>query len=105
MKKLLFLLLAIPVAHVSLAAVSDHVTQYEITWYFDKAYTVGQFANGDWWVLGPVTITRITPDYRLRDFWDFTTSKTKGVVFHWINGWQVNPSTAEAGVRRDPARF
>jgi len=84
-------------AVVTHAAVSDHVTQYEITWTFDKAYTVGQFANGDWWVLGPVTITGMSPDYRLRDFWDFTASKAKGVVFHWINGWQVNPSTQNQG--------
>src|SRR5271157_4033615 len=95
MKKLLFLLLSISTAHVSFAAVADHVTQDEITWSFDKPYTVGQFANGDWWVLGPVVVTAITPDYRLRDFWDFTVAKTKGVVLHQINGWQVNPSTGQ----------
>ncbi len=36
-----------------------------IVFTFDKAYTCGQFANGDWWVTGdaggPVTITSITP--------------------------------------------
>lgn len=36
-----------------------------IVFTFDKAYTCGQFANGDWWVAGdaggPVTITSITP--------------------------------------------
>jgi hypothetical protein len=38
------------------------VSQHDITWEFDGDYTVGQFANGDWWVVGPVTLTAITPD-------------------------------------------
>lgn len=37
------------------------VSQYGITWTFDKAYTVGKYANGDWWVKGPVVVTSITP--------------------------------------------
>ncbi len=37
------------------------VNQWGITWNFDRAYPVGQFANGDWWVVGPVTIVSITP--------------------------------------------
>ncbi|RMF85268.1 MAG: hypothetical protein D6744_01685, partial [Planctomycetota bacterium] len=37
------------------------VSQWGITWTFDKAYPVGQFVNGDYWVLGPVVITSITP--------------------------------------------
>ena len=52
------------------------VYQYGITWIFDKAYVCGQFANGDPWVLGPIIITRITPD--------FDGSK---------NGWEVNPAS------------
>ena len=77
---------------LGMAATADRVSQYEFTWYFDHAYTVGQFANGDWWVIGPVTITNITPTYRVRDFYDFTTARTKGVVLKKINGWQVNPT-------------
>ncbi|MBX3465197.1 MAG: hypothetical protein KF830_18675, partial [Planctomycetes bacterium] len=37
------------------------VGQWGITWTFDQAYQVGQFCNGDWWVVGPVTVTSITP--------------------------------------------
>jgi hypothetical protein len=37
------------------------ITQFEITWTFDCDYPAGQFANGDWWVVGPVRITGITP--------------------------------------------
>jgi hypothetical protein len=37
------------------------ITQYGITWKFDREYPVGQFVNGDWWVVGPVTVVSVTP--------------------------------------------
>lgn len=37
------------------------VTHNNITWTFNGDYTVGQYVNGDYWVLGPVTIVNITP--------------------------------------------
>jgi hypothetical protein len=37
------------------------VTRHGITWTFSQDKVVGNFANGDWWVVGPVTITSITP--------------------------------------------
>jgi hypothetical protein len=37
------------------------VSQWGITWTFSTDRPTGQFVNGDWWVLGPVTITGITP--------------------------------------------
>jgi hypothetical protein len=39
------------------------VTQWGITWHFNHDYTVGHYANGDFWVLGPVTIDSITPHF------------------------------------------
>ena len=39
---------------------ANSITRDEITWTFDQAYQVGQFVNGDWWVVGPVTIASIT---------------------------------------------
>ena len=39
----------------------DSVSQYGMTWTFDKPARVGQFVNGDFYVVGPVTITAITP--------------------------------------------
>jgi hypothetical protein len=42
-------------------ATSDTITQYGITWTFDREYPVGQYVTGDWWVVGPVTITDISP--------------------------------------------
>ena len=50
------------------------VTQDGITWTFDRAYPTGQYINGDWWVVGPVTIVHISPE------WDGTR-----------HGSQVNP--------------
>jgi len=37
------------------------ISQYGITWEFDRPVRCGQFINGDWWVTGPVTIVKITP--------------------------------------------
>ncbi len=50
----------------SLAAVSQvgSASQFGITWQFAGAAPCGQFVNGDWWVIGPVSITRITPESR-----------------------------------------
>jgi hypothetical protein len=40
---------------------AESVTQFGITWTFDGAYPVGRFANGDFWVVGPVTIAEVSP--------------------------------------------
>jgi len=37
------------------------ISQYGITWTFQKPTRVGQFINGDWYVVGPVTIEGIDP--------------------------------------------
>ncbi len=39
----------------------DSVSQYGMTWTFEKPARVGQFVNGDFYVVGPVTITAIAP--------------------------------------------
>ena len=39
------------------------ITQYGITWEFSEHVTVGQFVNGDYYVVGPVTVVSITPEY------------------------------------------
>jgi hypothetical protein len=54
------------------------VSQHGITWTFDKDYPSGRFANGDYWVVGPVKIVSITPRS--------TTSSGRT-----INGSMVNP--------------
>ena len=61
------------------------VARHDITWTFDKAYRVGQFVNGDPWVLGPVTIASVAPG------WDGA-----------VNGTQVDPPVArEQGFRKE----
>jgi hypothetical protein len=39
----------------------ENVSQYGITWTFDRPARVGHFINGDWYVVGPVTVKAITP--------------------------------------------
>lgn len=39
----------------------ESVSQYGITWTFAQPARVGQFINGDWYVVGPVTVSQITP--------------------------------------------
>ncbi|NLN65085.1 MAG: hypothetical protein GX144_06725, partial [Clostridiaceae bacterium] len=50
------------------------ITKDGITFYFSESRTIGKFANGDFWVLAPVMITKITPDFD-----------------GYNNGWEVNP--------------
>jgi len=40
------------------------VSQYGVTWIFEKPVRAGQFVNGDWYVVGPITITAIEPKPR-----------------------------------------
>jgi hypothetical protein len=39
----------------------ESVSEYDITWTFDKPARVGQFINGDFYVVGPVTVVKIDP--------------------------------------------
>ena len=50
------------------AEVADHISQYGITWTFDKAYPIGQFCTGDYWVVGPVNVIQITTDLHAQGF-------------------------------------
>ena len=65
-------------APASSGTLASSISQFGITWTFDKDYPVGQFANGDWWVVGPVTIVDIDP-----------RSVSGGRV---MNGSMINPS-------------
>lgn len=52
---------ATPTAKLAPVAFRKQVSQYGITWTFDKPAKTGQFITGDWWVQGPVTIVSISP--------------------------------------------
>ena len=75
--------LMVPTALIAATASSvtfnSNASSASITFSFDKAYEVFQYANGDWGVVtgtgGIVTITSISPAY--------TTGR---------NGWEVNPT-------------
>ena len=69
------------------ADAATSVSQFEFTWKFSQDRTVGQFANGDWWVVGPVTITSITPA---------DTNPNDGIDMH---GTMVNPVHAAPNVK------
>lgn len=43
------------------AETATQVSQYGITWTFDSPHEVGQFASGDYWVVGPVNIVSVSP--------------------------------------------
>jgi hypothetical protein len=65
---LTFIAIAFTIGHsyaegASVAALSTQssITKDSITWTFSQAVPVGQFVNGDYYVVGPVTVTSITP--------------------------------------------
>ena len=51
-------LLALVSAH---AETASQVSQYGVTWTFDRPREVGRFVTGDHWVVGPVTIVSVSP--------------------------------------------
>lgn len=49
-------------AAIALAEPVSSITQYGVTWTFDKEYESGQFATGDHWVVGPVNVVSVSPE-------------------------------------------
>lgn len=66
-------------AGVNVARAATAISQFGITWTFDRDYPSGQFANGDYWVVGPVKIVEISP----------RSETTDGRT---INGSMINPA-------------
>lgn len=54
----------------------DKVEQFGVTLLFGCNYTIGQFANGDYWMLGPVELIETIPAFD---------------GLH--NGFEINPSS------------
>jgi hypothetical protein len=60
---------------VSLSAqTTNQLSRFGITWQFDSNVEYGQFVNGDYYVVAPVTVTNMLPAWTGTD-----------------NGWEVNP--------------
>ncbi|MBS3119170.1 hypothetical protein J4417_05870, partial [Candidatus Woesearchaeota archaeon] len=70
-----------PEDEICSAGYASNISQWNITWFFDKCYRVGNFVNGDYWVVGPVNIVNITP----------ASTDIAGRVMH---GSMINPSPA-----------
>lgn len=60
------------------------VEQYGVTWVFDRCARSGRYANGDFWVVGPVSIVRITPDADAR-----RVARGPGICDGWSAGAQA----------------
>ncbi|WP_309382846.1 hypothetical protein [Cerasicoccus frondis] len=58
----LLLIASLGLASTLPAEMAKEVSQYGITWTFDKPYEVGQFVSGDYWVVGPATVVRVSPE-------------------------------------------
>ncbi len=54
---------------------ANQLAEHGITWSFDEPVRYGRFANGHYWVIGPLTVTDIAPR--------FSGGR---------HGWEVNPS-------------
>jgi hypothetical protein len=105
-------LLWLVMVNASYAATASSITQYGITWTFDRAYEVGQFVNGDWWVIGPVTVNATShasasgvidgqetsvknPRWGLRQAWD--PRDNAGNLTYDSTLASVPPFTAQSG--------
>ncbi|NLX60352.1 MAG: hypothetical protein GXY74_14845 [Phycisphaerae bacterium] len=79
----------------------ESVTQYGITWTFETPARVGQFVNGDYYVVGPVTVTAIDPKPRVgaevgEDELDANEKGLREKVADRVrNGSMLNPSATQ----------
>ncbi len=75
---------------------ATQVSQHGITWTFSTNAQVGQFINGDWYVIGPVTVTSVSPSP--------TSSKHGSVVnpqavYPAVQGYDSQVRAFDASVR------
>jgi len=68
------------------------VSSNTITFQFDQAYPTGQYANGDPWAVGPVTLPTIAPES-----YQASGSYSSGKTYsnRWVHGTQVDPGSAK----------
>lgn len=71
------------------AIVAESLSIFGVTFTFETPRPVGQYANGDWWVLGPVTFTAITPASAIQTI----GTDDDGMTFtnRVVHGTMVNP--------------
>ena len=76
------------------------LSQYGITWTFATPARVGRFVNGDWYVVGPVTVAGITPAPA-----DGRNGSCLNVVNGQKAGFDSRHGQRAAGGRYDPDLF
>lgn len=69
--------------------VTEVITQFGVTFRFAAPRPAGQYANGDWWVLGPVSMTSITPASDIQT--DAIDGNGTAIAHRVVNGTMVNP--------------
>ena len=90
------------------------VSQYGITWTFAQPARAGRFVNGDWYVVGPVTVKAIDPQplygSQIPKFQLDHMDKERPEAQRVRNGFMINPPAAmkvayDSGVRNffDPS--
>ena len=75
------------------ATKASSVTRHDITWTFDKEYEVGQFVNGDWYVVGPAKIINIDNSLSDKSFMEGLEYDVHGAMINPQVGlpWQAQP--------------
>jgi len=61
MKRLVVLISFVVLTSFARGEMKSSISRHGLTWTFDKQYQCGQYVNGDWWVMGPVKVTAISP--------------------------------------------
>lgn len=77
------------------SAVVQQITTSGVAFNFAASRPAGRYANGDWWVLGPVTITSVTPQSSTMDG---TRADGSSYTGRAINGTMVNPGNRSFAV-------
>lgn len=70
---------------------ANALRQWGITWHFDREYDFGQFANGDFWVRGPVNIIAIDPAHQIVPDYIADFNEGKRNIMRVINGAMLDP--------------
>jgi hypothetical protein len=99
---------AAPTPRLEDLPLKESITQYGITWRFEKPARAGQFVNGDWYIVGTATIQAIDPkplfgkEIPKRELDRMDKERPEGQRVR--NGFMLNPPAAmkvayDSGVR------
>ncbi len=81
------------------------VSQWGITWTFDRPARVGQFINGDFYVVGPVTVVKLNPAPKYGkevadDELDEPRESRRGpALSQWLHAQRARPAGSGLGLR------